>query len=374
MNEIVLPPVGLQLVLRDEPASHGRLRSVLARSILLVIVGLSVGTTGYLFAKQAAVASPPAIGGYSSTGALGPTLCPHTQGPRPRLTLEVSALDLRNNTVRLTAYLCLDQEAERRLYIAARKDGVFRFLTPQRIPEEAVTGLAARMAMIFMYHVPQEGQTEYDKRLTFNLAAAEGLYPGWGLKIGAMELPLHGSQASYPLDRYRGGGEVEVGGQDTTEAAEIFYCAHSPDTCPREDEFGKWPVSESFVRGPGIAPYDIRAVGNGFRFQLFLERPISTQIFVIFVACIPLILGCLLALVLFSSQFSSTRSIGSDGVMGVAAVLLAILPIRLVLVPTEVSELTLVDYLLGFEMTVLASLAALAVRRGLRAQARKAPE
>jgi hypothetical protein len=70
---------------------------------------------------------------------------------------------------------------------------------------------------------------------------------------------------------------------------------------------------------------------------------------------------------LFGAEIAPARGIGPDSVTGVAAVLLAILPIRLVLVPAEVSELTLIDYLLGFEMALLASLAALVVLRGLRA-------
>jgi hypothetical protein len=45
--------------------------------------------------------------------------------------------------------------------------------------------------------------------------------------------------------------------------------------------------------------------------------------------------------------------------------LLAVLPIRLVLVPSNVTELTLVDYWLGFEVAVLAAVACLAVRRTL---------
>jgi hypothetical protein len=60
--------------------------------------------------------------------------------------------------------------------------------------------------------------------------------------------------------------------------------------------------------------------------------------------------------------------VSPEGIAGVAAVLLAILPIRLILVPGEISDLTLVDYWLGFEMAVLAALACGAVWRALGAQ------
>lgn len=96
-----------------------------------------------------------------------------------------------------------------------------------------------------------------------------------------------------------------------------------------------------------------------------LERTATTRWYVVIVACIPLILGLLLAVVLFSDRIAAKRGIGPDALAGVAAVLLAILPIRLVLVPTEISELTLIDYWLGWEMGLLAGLACLAVWRAL---------
>ncbi len=64
---------------------------------------------------------------------------------------------------------------------------------------------------------------------------------------------------------------------------------------------------------------------------------------------IPLLLIALLATRLAEG---TQRSI--DGLVGVIAIMLAILPIRAVLVPGEITSLTLVDFALACEMGLLA--------------------
>ena len=54
-----------------------------------------------------------------------------------------------------------------------------------------------------------------------------------------------------------------------------------------------------------------------------------------------------------------------EALVGFGAVLLAIVPIRAVLVPATASELTLVDYWLGVEVAILAALACVAVSRAV---------
>jgi hypothetical protein len=98
-----------------------------------------------------------------------------------------------------------------------------------------------------------------------------------------------------------------------------------------------------------------------------LHRTAATQVYVVVVALIPLLLGLLL-LIVFSMGHRTGSLVGPEGIAGVAAVLLAILPIRFVLVPGEISDLTLVDYWLGFEMAALAALACGAVWRALGAK------
>jgi hypothetical protein len=93
-----------------------------------------------------------------------------------------------------------------------------------------------------------------------------------------------------------------------------------------------------------------------------VARPARTELYVVAVALIPLVFALLLLAVFLRRP---RKDAGPEGIVGVAAVLLAILPIRLVLVPSEISGLTLVDYGLGVEMAILAALACFVVWLGL---------
>jgi hypothetical protein len=165
-------------------STNRRVRVAVARMALLATV-LLTAATGYLFAKQVASANPPAFRGYSAAGARRPTLCQRTYGPRPRLTFVVSGLNLQSDTVHLTLYLCLDEEAENRLYLSLRRDGKFKFQTPRQIQHEDVTGLAARMALSFLYQVPQEGHKPSPSTGTLPCQMPRTCIPGMALASAA---------------------------------------------------------------------------------------------------------------------------------------------------------------------------------------------
>jgi hypothetical protein len=83
---------------------------------------------------------------------------------------------------------------------------------------------------------------------------------------------------------------------------------------------------------------------------------------VLLIAAIPAILEVLLGLLLLRQSRVQRGRAELETFAGVAAVLLAILPIRLVLVPTSIVSLTIVDYWLGLLVALLIGLASLAVR------------
>ncbi|HEU0317765.1 MAG TPA: hypothetical protein VFR49_10575, partial [Solirubrobacteraceae bacterium] len=85
--------------------------------------------------------------------------------------------------------------------------------------------------------------------------------------------------------------------------------------------------------------------------------------FVVIVGFIPLFLAFMLFVATRSRH--GTALLGPEALTGFTAALLAILPIRLVLVPADIADLTLFDYYLGFEMAVLAAVALIAERRDL---------
>ena len=79
------------------------------------------------------------------------------------------------------------------------------------------------------------------------------------------------------------------------------------------------------------------------------SRPATTKLLVLCLVLVPLLLLALLGIRLAEG---APRSI--DGLVGVTAIMLAILPIRSVLVPADISSLTIVDFALASEMTLLA--------------------
>ena len=179
-------------------------------------------------------------------------------------------------------------------------------------------------------------------------------------------IPLTANPQRYPFDRYAMLTDLEVGDAD---AGRFVYCplgesnrARCSFSVPtRVEIFDDSSLSGYVLRaslGPPEPPDGART------FALRVERDGATKLYVVVVALIPLILGLLL-LVVFVGLAPRKRAVGPEAIAGVAAVLLAILPIRLVLVPGDVTILTLVDYWLGIEMAILAALACLVVWRAL---------
>jgi hypothetical protein len=182
------------------------------------------------------------------------------------------------------------------------------------------------------------------------------------LALGHRTLSLAAAPGRYPFDWYALQGELSLEG----------VSEHGISLC-RPYCSSYVPLRVSVFRGAGIAPFAFKMSilhlespqeGNRIITMRF-ERANVTRWYIVIVALIPLVLGLLLCLVLFRPESELGTRIGPEAIAGVAAVLLAILPIRLVLVPTEISEPTLVDYWLGFEMALLAALGCLAVRRAM---------
>jgi hypothetical protein len=165
--------------------------------------------------------------------------------------------------------------------------------------------------------------------------------------IGSVTVPLEGYPRRYPLDQY-----------EATIAPSIF------GTC----EFG--PTID-VLADPGVGNFDWSAAqprttvgsavaetkghqpicsGAGYPVAIAAHRPATTRLFVLALVAIPLLL-----IVLLSLRLSDGTPRSIDGLVGVTAIMLAILPIRTVLVPGDISSLTLVDFALATEMALLAT-------------------
>lgn len=214
--------------------------------------------------------------------------------------------------------------------------------------------------------------------------------------VGHLVLPLAAEPDRYPLDWYALSGRlsVTVGGGITLSPEpppERGVPTHTEEALPfRVAILGARTIS-GLTLYPSLscqsASVTMKSSGcraktgtnpapseeNQFAPQLVIELKRSglARAYVETIACLPLLLAIVLLLVArrrragrsASNSSPSAISLGTEALTGFTAALLAILPIRLVLVPADIADLTLVDYWLGFEMALHAGLAWLVERK-----------
>jgi len=165
------------------------------------------------------------------------------------------------------------------------------------------------------------------------------------IHIGTLTLPLLGSADDYPFDDYAAAGNWTVTVPDGTEivfpgSIRIAYL-----------------LTPRIVMSPGAADLKWRW-GNVPSIGLALEasRSISSQLFICVIVLLPLLLFLSVLLTLMPRRVRQGRASGrfpAELLVGVGAFLLAVLPVRAVLVPSNIPRLTVVDYALGTEMAVM---------------------
>jgi len=175
--------------------------------------------------------------------------------------------------------------------------------------------------------------------------------------IATLRLPVTARPGDYPFDWYA--ALVQV--QGLTGTSDMVFPSRS------EGYAGTFIPHIAVVGAADLQPLTFRAgssalAGGLTGIRLVLKRSAGTELFVMVVATIPGLLAVLLGAALFVRK----RRFGPEGFFGIAAVLLAVLPIRAVLVPSNLNTLTAVDYLLGFEMALLAAVAVLGLAREIR--------
>jgi len=189
--------------------------------------------------------------------------------------------------------------------------------------------------------------------------------------LGTIVIPLAGAARKYPFDWYAARGDVTL---TTNEAfPEVRHVEAGVQTATGGAKAEQSRFELALLNDQGIAPFTLAATGSAGAtaladtqtIALRFQREATTRWYVVIIALIPLVLALLLSVALFSPHVSGRPTIGPEMLAGVTAVLLAVLPIRFVLVPSEIPELTLVDYWLGLEMALLAALACFAVWRAL---------
>jgi hypothetical protein len=201
------------------------------------------------------------------------------------------------------------------------------------------------------------------------------LVPGTGARapgvafLGRLRLTLQSAPDRYPFDWYATFGvtDAEFGANGPSPIGLLNrYDQYAPPAYN-----GYIPFRLDVLQAADISPFVVQAGasaepnGGSSGVTLQLVRRGTTKLWVVVIAFIPLLLAAALAAVVFGSS-SSTGRLKPEGFAGLVAVLLAVLPIRIVLVPADLSDITLVDYLLGFEVAMLTALGCLGARNALR--------
>jgi hypothetical protein len=353
--------------------------SIAGRVLLAVLALLVVTATLVPLILDLTQTGPPSLGPGATvdTELTTPSSLVCTQGgpsQQAHLLVVVRKFDPRASVLTAALWLCLPLDAAQNLETMARNaPATFRDQNgyTQPLPKYANTPVVVSFVAID----PRIGSIVTTSTLTTPIrkliTAGNGgpRSPTFGfVPLGTLSLPVASAPERYPLDWYAINGQFSI------------YFPRADVGVPRPPENGRsvpeplLPADVTVATDPEISPLTLHAstaassvYGNGSGLvNLRLVRPLKTWGFVFVVSVIPFILSVLLLVVLRSQAPTTKRWLRPEAFLGIAAVLLAVLPIRLVLVPSDVSSLTFVDYLLGFEMAFLVAVvcSALALGRG----------
>ena len=191
------------------------------------------------------------------------------------------------------------------------------------------------------------------------LARHDASSVGTSVPIGAVTLPLQGDPRLYPKDRYVSQISPFFGNTCTVGVVDPLHVNVVADPGVGGFEWSAAPTTENSIPAISQTASRVHGVirthvncdgGGGTTIAVAARRPVTTRLFVLSLVAIPLLL-----IVLMGVRLSGGTPRSVDGLFGVTAIMLAILPIRQVLVPTDVSSLTLVDFALASEMALLAT-------------------
>ncbi|MCC6943594.1 MAG: hypothetical protein IT335_03395 [Thermomicrobiales bacterium] len=166
-----------------------------------------------------------------------------------------------------------------------------------------------------------------------------------------IELPLAGNPQAYPHDQYTSIASLELVVPPPLSLGVASY------------DFGTLvPYTLYAAAGPALddtsvrvfhtmeeITYDVEPI-QLLNIQVVLKRDAQTKLFVYSVALVPVAL--FLALVSILVQHRSRSKHALDGFLGFGAALLAVLPLRQVLIPGEVAGLTRIDYMLAGQLAL----------------------
>jgi hypothetical protein len=363
-------------------------------NLLLVLAVLLVGTTAVLFAVEASrgTASPPfgsRIATFDAAEYGGWKDCYNdvTNQEIAYVALVIGGFDRENETLRVSPTVCLPTQVfEHHLHrLGAHniekatlpigetfklRDGTAN--EPFGLSVDQVYPGGTGRSHVFPAEV---GQFEPAYEPTFHGTTLGRMWINGEHKLEGpqtlrpFDLPLASDPGQYPFDSYVSSAALSLGAPEGPREARYVYC--TSQFCS-----GAVPARFQIFKEPSLAGFAVAVGTRAARFHnrdrqtvltVRLARPAATKLYVMVLAILPLVFALLL-LIAFVRR-PAGADIRGEVIAGIAATLLAVLPIRLVLVPSELTGLTLIDYLLGLEMAVLTGLACFVVWRGLTSRA-----
>jgi hypothetical protein len=280
--------------------------------------------------------------------------CPAQQNV---ITLTIHSTDVVQDTVEVDVALCVGDQTLQQLTPFSGSPPPFTHGIPQNARNISADVLRAAFTVVYDGTIPAQGwmgQASIDQIITLPSISVSnpGLPPvRQPIPLGTLTLRLSGNAGDYPLDAYYAQGSWWL------LMPNGMYLSGSPDSIASEI-----PVTTSILTSPGEAELNWRSyvyyVPNGVPTSVVLQanRSFSNQLFIGVLILLPLLLFIGM---LWTFRSRAARQSGDDArlppdlLIGVGTFLLAVFPIRTVLVPSDVSRLTIVDYGLGTEMAVI---------------------
>jgi hypothetical protein len=310
------------------------LRWALRLAAILVAVGASLLLAFELATRQHTRQLQDPITALDDVGLL--PLCSDDDGPVAHMSLH--RLDVTRGTIDADTTLCfpegfLEDLRENSVY----EPTLFIHHASRLVVRKRFRRLAIRV-------VVDGGEAG---RIIRRIALAD-LHPSTDLGVATysvpgVRLPIDGYPQDFPLDNYSFGATVLLRAPTGTITHHQGSTSYGVGA-----EARIVPVVQPDLTGYTIRASAHDAFGGYLRASAARAPMIST--FAGLLSLIPLLLiGALVAVVLSPGH----RTSRVDLLVGGAAILLAVLPIRSVLVPSDVSSVTLVDLVLGWEVALL---------------------
>jgi hypothetical protein len=195
-----------------------------------------------------------------------------------------------------------------------------------------------------------------------SVAGHPGMAGNHTVWVGEFPFPTSGTARRYPLDWHAARGRLVLNIPEIRPGVFAGVVA-TPSTRERPTDRVRpdLPFTLTVLDLSNARPFTLSAhVAHPLgltEIDLQLTRSPSSIAYVVVVVLVAFIIALLFALVLINSPSLARKP---EALVGVAAVLLAILPIRAVLVPGNIGELTFVDYALAVVIAFIAMVACVA--------------